>query len=74
MDNVDERIKMVAGKCLRFLIKQNYSTQQEFALDIHAELRTVSRWINEGIKDVDTIQALANHFGLTFFEFFGVIT
>lgn len=71
MDNMDTSIK--AGKCLRFLIERDYSTQEEFALDIHAELRTVNRWINQGISKVDTIQYLANHFGLTFIDFFGVI-
>lgn len=72
MDNMGASIK--AGKCLRFLIEQNYATQEEFALDYNADLRTVNRWINQGITKVDTIQELANHFGLTFIEFFGVIT
>lgn len=70
---MNEDITKKAGKCLRFLIEQNYSTQEEFASDIHAELRTVNRWINNGISKVDTIQYLADRFGLTFFEFFGVI-
>lgn len=72
MEYIDASLK--AGKCLRYLIQQNYSTQEEFALDIHAELRTVNRWINQGISKVDTIQYLANHFGLTFIEFFGIVT
>ena len=71
MDNMTPSLK--AGQCLRHLIEQNYSTQEEFSLDIHAELRTVNRWINQGISKVDTIQYLANHFGLSFLEFFGVI-
>ena len=71
MDNMDASTK--AGKCLRFLIEQNYATQEEFSLDIHADIRTVNRWINQGISKVDTIQYLANHFGLTFIDFFSVI-
>lgn len=71
MDNMDASIK--AGKCLRFLIEQNYSTQEEFALEFGAELRTVNRWINQGISKIDTIQEIAHHFGLTFIGFFSVI-
>lgn len=71
MEYIDASLK--AGKCLRYLIQQNYSTQEEFALDIHAELRTVNRWVNQGISKVDTIQYLANHFGLSFIEFFEVV-
>lgn len=71
MGNIDASKR--AGKCLRHLIEQNYPTQEEFALDFHAELRTVNRWINQGISKVDTIQLLANHFGVTFIEFFSVI-
>ena len=70
MDNMDASLR--AGKCLRLLIQQNYSTQEEFAFDIHAELRTVNRWINQGISKIDTIQYLANHFGLTLIEFLGI--
>lgn len=71
MSEMDASLR--AGKCLRYLIEHNYTTQQEFALDIHADLRTVNRWINQGISKVDTIQYLASHFGLTFLEFFDVI-
>ncbi len=69
---MDNSVSLRAGRCLRFLIDANYRTQQEFADDRHCDLRTVSRWIHEGISKVDIIQELAEHFGLDFFEFFEV--
>lgn len=70
MDNIEASIK--AGQCLRILVQRNYSTQEEFALDINAELRTINRWINQGIHKIDTIQFLAEHFNMDFIEFFTV--
>lgn len=66
----DVVFKKQAGNALRKLIKENYATQQEFAVDYGLELRTVSRYVNEGIKDVDLIQELAEFFNVSFFEFF----
>ena len=37
----------------------NYSTQEEFAYDYGIELRTVSRYINNGISKIPTVQELA---------------
>ncbi len=63
-------ICLKAGRCLRVLIKQNYKTQEEFALDFHVELRTVNRWINKGVDSITTIQRIAERFNLDFLEFF----
>lgn len=71
MDNMDASLR--AGQCLRFLIKRDHLTQAEFASHFGTELRNVNRWINEGIPKVDTIQEIAEKFGLTFIEFFSVI-
>lgn len=60
----------IAGRTLRRLIQENYSSQEEFAYDYGADVRTVSRYINEGINKVDTIQELAYFFGISFFDFF----
>lgn len=65
----DESRKKKAGEKLRQLIKVNFKTQQEFADRYGMELRTVSRYINQGIKDVDVIQELADYFQVDFFEF-----
>lgn len=67
----DVSYKKKAGEILRRLVKENYKTQASFAIDANMDLRTVSRYINEGIGDVDTIQELAEHFGMSFVEFFG---
>lgn len=59
-----------AGVILRRLINDNYSTQEEFALDFGCELRTVSRYINEGISKVSTIKELAIFFDIPIKDFF----
>lgn len=61
-----------AGLKLRQLIRENYSTQEEFALDFGLEIRTVNRYINKGINKIDTIQELAEYFKIDFREFFNV--
>ena len=38
-----------AGEVLRRLIKENYSSQEEFAFEFGADVRTISRYINNGI-------------------------
>ncbi len=62
--------KLLAGENLRRLIKENNMSQQDFADDYHTDLRNVNRWINKGIKNVDTIQELADYFDVSFIEFF----
>jgi len=59
-----------AGMVLRHLIQTNYSSQEEFAYDFGAEIRTVSRYINQGINKISTIQELADFFGVPFTAFF----
>jgi len=59
-----------AGRVLRELIRQHYSSQEEFAYDYGLELRTVSRYINQGISKVDVVQELANFFAVDFSYFF----
>ena len=59
-----------AGEVLRRLINENYTSQEEFAYDFGAELRTVNRYINNGINKVSTLQELAEFFGVSITEFF----
>ena len=60
-----------AGQKLKQLIKENdYTSQEDFALDYGAELRTISRYINNGINKIDVIQELAEFFGVDFTYFF----
>ncbi len=58
-----------AGKTLRRLIKENYSSQEEFAFEYGADVRTISRYVNNGIRDTDKIQEFALHFHVNFFDF-----
>lgn len=62
--------KLRAGMALRSLISSNYASQEEFAYDYGLDIRSVSRYINEGIGKVDTIQELAEFFHVDFIYFF----
>lgn len=66
----DVNYALLAGRKLRMLIEENYSTQEEFAYDYGLDLRTVSRYINTGISKVPAIQELAEFFGIPFTDFF----
>jgi len=59
-----------AGDVLRRLIQENYPSQEEFALDFGAELRTISRYVNQGINKVTALQELADFFGVALEDFF----
>lgn len=59
-----------AGTVLRNLIKQNYPSQEEFAFDFGADIRTISRYINQGINKVDMLQLLAEFFDIDISQFF----
>lgn len=69
---IEKAFSLVAGEKLRQLIKANYSSQEEFAFDYPMDLRTVSRYINNGITKIDTIQELAEFFKVPFVTFFNV--
>lgn len=68
MSNVDYTLR--AGQKLRELINQNYRTQEDFAYDFGADLRTVNRYVNEGINKLNVIQELAEYFGVDIKYFF----
>ena len=63
-------LALCAGKRLRQLINENYSSQEEFAYDYGLEIRTVSRYINNGINKVNIIQELSEFFCVPFTSFF----
>lgn len=62
--------QQLAGRTLRRLIQKYYATQQDFADDYGMELRNVSRYINNGINKLDTIQELAQFFKVSYLSFF----
>ncbi len=59
-----------AGEMLRKLILENYPSQEEFSYDYGADVRTVSRYINNGINKIDVVQELADFFQVDFMTFF----
>lgn len=62
---------LVAGANLKRLIKNSkYKTQEEFAFEFCTDVRTVGRWVNKGIKNLDTIQQIAAFFGVDALAFF----
>ena len=62
--------QQIAGLHLRRLIQENYPSQEEFAIHFNADIRTISRYINNGINKIDVIQELAYHFDVDFMDFF----
>lgn len=60
----------LAGRTLRRLIEENYPSQEEFAYRYGADVRTINRYINNGINKIDAIQQLADHFKISFLDFF----
>lgn len=63
-------ILRLTGEHLRILINNNYDSQEDFSFDYGLDLRTVNRYINEGIKKVATIQELAVFFNVNPTSFF----
>ena len=58
-----------AGELLRQLIQQNYSSQEEFAQDFGMDVRTVSRYVNNGINKISLLQELAAFFRVSILDF-----
>ncbi len=63
-------IQQVAGLYLKKLIQENYNSQEDFADDFGTDIRTVSRYVNNGINKLSTIQELADFFEVEFQDFF----
>lgn len=59
-----------AGLVLRRLIQENYPSQEEFAYEFGADIRTVSRYVNQGINKVNVLQELADFFQIELWDFF----
>ncbi|MBE6143752.1 MAG: helix-turn-helix transcriptional regulator [Erysipelotrichaceae bacterium] len=59
------------GKNLKNLIKvSKYKTQDNFASVMNVDPTTVRRWIALGVKDVNTIEEIANKLDIDFMELF----
>ena len=59
------------GKNLKNLINvSKYKTQDNFASVMNVDPTTVRRWIALGVKDVNTIEEIANKLDIDFMELF----
>ena len=67
----ESNIRLKVGENLKILIKESAAkTQEEFAFDFGIDIRTVGRWVNEGIGKVDLIGDIAEYFGVDIKFFF----
>lgn len=54
-------LSKIADERLKRLIKESkYQTQEEFAFAFGAETRTLSWWLNQGVRKIDTLEQLAD--------------
>ena len=51
-----------AGKQFKLLMEKNNRTQERLAEDFNVDVRTVRRWIYEGISDIYRIYEIADYF------------
>ena len=58
-----------AGEVLRQLIQKRYSSQEAFADDFGTDVRTVNRYVNNGIYKISVLQELAIFFDVSIVEF-----
>lgn len=69
MEQKYQSLGLIVGANLKRLIKESdYRTQEEFALEFGADVRTVRRWINRGIYNVSTIEQIAKFFNVDVFD------
>ena len=68
MEQKHQDLGLVAGANLKRLIRESkYGTQEEFAVEVGTDVRTIGRWVNHGIRNLDTIQQIAEFFGVDVF-------
>ncbi len=62
--------QLKAGRKLRELIARDFDSQEDFAFEYGCDVRTISRYVNQGIEKVGVIQELAMYFNIDFMDFF----
>jgi transcriptional regulator with XRE-family HTH domain len=63
-----KKLSLSVGENLKTEIKASeHKTQEQFALAFGADVRTVNRWINEGMRDIDVIESVAEFLGIDVF-------
>lgn len=62
-------LSKIAGERLKRLIKESkYQTQEEFTFAFGAETRTLIRWLNQGVRNIDTLEQLADFLSVNILE------
>ena len=62
-------LSKIADERLKRLIKESkYQTQEEFAFAFGAETRTLSRWLNQGVRNIDTLEQLVDFLSVDILE------
>ncbi len=56
------------GQTLKTFIKEYYGTQANFAEIANVDIRTVGRWIKNGVDSIAILTELINIFGNEFYE------
>jgi transcriptional regulator with XRE-family HTH domain len=63
MEHTRKDLGLVVGDNLKRLIKKSgYKTQEEFASRFGTDVRTVNRWVNQGLYNLITIEQVAHFF------------
>ena len=56
--------KRIGANLKRLIQESKYHTQEKFAVAHNADVRTVRRWIQNGINDIYTIEDVAKTLGV----------
>lgn len=63
MEQTKKDLGLVVGENLKRLIKESaFRTQEEFACQFGTDVRTVCRWVNQGVYSLATVEQLAAFF------------
>ena len=66
MERKKKSLSLLAGTNLKRLIAESgYRTQQEFANAFGTDVRTVNRWVNNGLRNLDTVEEIADFLGVS---------
>ena len=68
MERNFQTLGLTVGENLKRLIKESkYGTQENFAYEFGADVRTVGRWINKGIDKLSLVSQIADFFNVDVF-------
>ena len=68
MERKSQDLGLVAGANLKRLLKETGRTQEDFADEFYYDVRTIRRWIRNGIDSISLIEKIADFFGVSVFD------